>query len=177
MPDDSETLLPLTAHEKPIKSIFSDEYAFEIPVYQRPYAWELSQVQDLLSDIQQAEEDLGQQSYFLGSIVLVKKRTSAEASVIDGQQRLTTLTILIAVLRDLTTNADMFENRRRYVYQKGNPDEGTGDQYRLLTRAKDRAFFRSTSRTSAPRPSCRVRCSSRARSCASSRTPCICAKN
>lgn len=135
-------LEPLYAHEKVIKSIFSDDYAFEIPVYQRPYAWERDQAQDLLTDLMEAMDDEDHASYFLGSIVLVKERTKPESAVIDGQQRLTTLTILISVLRDLTETEETFLNRRNYVYQKGNPDEGTQSKYRLLTRKKDREFFR-----------------------------------
>jgi hypothetical protein len=79
--------------------------------------------------------------YFLGSIVLVKLPTEAQAKVIDGQQRLTTVTILLSVLRDLTTDLELKIERRSYVYQKASADKGLKDRYRLLLRERDRPFF------------------------------------
>jgi uncharacterized protein with ParB-like and HNH nuclease domain len=68
-------LVPIEAQEKTIGQIFSDSYAFEIPAYQRPYAWELDQATDLLNDLLEAmdqEDTSGGGVYFLGSIVLIK---------------------------------------------------------------------------------------------------------
>ena len=86
----------LTAHEQPISRIFSNDYVFKIPSYQRPYAWKIDQAGDLFDDLigfmkgQRGEvEDLP--PYFLGSIVLIKSDISPDADVVDGQQRLTTL--------------------------------------------------------------------------------------
>ena len=42
---------PIEAHERSVGQIFSDDYAFEIPPYQRPYAWEKDQTRELLSDL------------------------------------------------------------------------------------------------------------------------------
>ena len=128
-------------------AIFSATYtSLRIPPYQRPYAWEEEQARELLSDLLDAMDN-GNVSgglYFLGSIVLVKLPTEANARVIDGQQRLTTLTILLSVLRDLTTTdlerKDKIE-RRSYVYQKASPDKGLKDRYRIFLRERDRPFF------------------------------------
>lgn len=138
MPD----LSPIEAHERSIQQIFCDDYAFEIPPYQRPYAWELDQARDLLSDLLDAMDNgvLGE-VYFLGSIVLIKKPASPDAKVVDGQQRLTTLTILLSVMRDLTSDEDVRFERRGYVHQKASADKGTKDRFRLLLRERDRPFF------------------------------------
>ena len=61
--------------------------------------------------------------------------------MIDGQQRLTTLTILLSVLRDLTKDSERRLERRAYIFQKADPDRGTKAKYRLLLREKDRGFF------------------------------------
>lgn len=136
MPD----LSPIEAHERAGGRIFGDEYAFEIPVYQRPYAWEVEQVRDLLTDLGDAMD--GDGVYFLGSIVLIKAPGVPQSKVVDGQQRLTTLTILLSVLRDVTNEPDRRISRGAYIYQKANPDSGAKDQYRLLLREQDRVFFK-----------------------------------
>ena len=82
--------------------------------------------------------------YFLGSIVLIKSPNDPLSKVIDGQQRLTTLTILLSALRDLTTDKEKRFDRRRYIFQKANADLGTQDRFRMLLRMRDRAFFHKT---------------------------------
>lgn len=90
---------------KSIKQIFGDSDAFyQMPIYQRPYAWDKERVEQLWYDILEAfknnaEDKNIDKNYFLGSIVIVKNSNAYE--VVDGQQRLTTLTILFCVLRDL----------------------------------------------------------------------------
>ena len=135
--------IKIEAHERAIGDIFSDAYEFEIPPYQRPYAWEEEQARELLNDLLDAMDnrDASGGLYFLGSIVLVKLPTEAQAKVIDGQQRLTTLTILLSVLRDLTTDLELRIERRGYVYQRASADKGLKDRYRLLLRERDRPFF------------------------------------
>src|SRR5436309_6802090 len=106
----------IEAHDRTIGDIFSDLYQFEIPPYQRPYAWENEQTRELLSDVLDAMDNQRANGglYFLGSVVLVKQPTEAQSNVIDGQQRLTTLTILLSVLRDLTTEEEIRVRRREY---------------------------------------------------------------
>ncbi len=64
----------IEAQERNLPSVFSDAYEFEIPPYQRPYAWEEDQARELLSDVLDALDDQERNEglYFLGSIVLVK---------------------------------------------------------------------------------------------------------
>jgi Protein of unknown function DUF262/Protein of unknown function (DUF1524) len=132
----------IEARESTIGHIFSDEYAFEIPPYQRPYAWEQEQVEELLSDLLDAMDNGSDGSvYFLGSIVLIKSPNQPPAKVVDGQQRLTTLTMMLSVLRDLSTDPEVKIVRRNYVYQKANPDSGAKDRFRLLLRQRDQGFF------------------------------------
>lgn len=136
-------LSPIEAHERAVKRIFSDDYAFEIPAYQRPYAWEVEQARDLLNDLLDAMDDTSASGgvYFLGSIVLIKAPTAPHAKVVDGQQRLTTLTILLSILRDLTSDPERRLDRGNYVHQRANPDTGAAARHRLLLRERDRDFF------------------------------------
>jgi Protein of unknown function DUF262/Protein of unknown function (DUF1524) len=135
--------LPIEAHEQNIGQIFSDAYAFEIPPYQRPYAWERDQAKELLDDLLDAmdNQDTSGGVYFLGSIVLIKLPGQPLSKVIDGQQRLTTLTILLSILRDLTNDDETRIERRTYVFQKASADKGIQERHRVLLRERDRPFF------------------------------------
>lgn len=84
---------------KTIRKIFGDSDSYYIiPDYQRPYSWENEHIEQLWDDIVSAMEN-GEETYFLGPVILIKTNEGFE--VVDGQQRLTTLTILFCVLRDL----------------------------------------------------------------------------
>lgn len=140
--NDGNNLRIEAAHKK-ISEVFSKDYAFSIPPYQRPYAWETMQVEELLTDLLEAMDPQAPTDgfYFLGSVVLVKEHGNPDARVIDGQQRLTTLTILFSVIRDLTENAEKKATREKYVMQVANEDEGLTETLRLRLRQKDQAFF------------------------------------
>lgn len=127
----------------PIRKVFCNDFIFRIPRYQRPYAWTKENAGELFTDLATFMGDGGGKvsdlpPYFLGSIVLAKDEMRPEADVIDGQQRLTTLTILLAALRELEPEYGLTE----YLYQTGNPAAGTPDQYRLFLRSRDEEFFR-----------------------------------
>ena len=83
---------------KSVYSLFGDTGSYYyVPSYQRQYSWEDEQIEQLWDDINNAIHD-NIQSYFLGPIILVKTPNGFE--VVDGQQRLTTLTILFCTIKD-----------------------------------------------------------------------------
>ncbi|MEH2097733.1 DUF262 domain-containing protein [Nostoc sp.] len=134
------------ATEKALYKVFSNDFAFSIPAYQRPYAWTKEQASDLLTDLLSflgdgSEAIADANPYFLGSIVLIKSEDASKADVVDGQQRLTTLTILLAVLRSLSSEKSA-SKITKYIYQEGDEFEGTSDCYRLKLRERDEEFFR-----------------------------------
>ena len=77
-------------------SIFSKGDRYEIPLYQRPYAWGEDNIEQLIEDIDDISAD-GAQKYYLWSLVVAQKADGAY-EVIDGQQRLTTLYLLLHAL-------------------------------------------------------------------------------
>ena len=137
----------IEAKEQELKRIFSDDYLFEIPPYQRPYAWTTEQATELLDDLLTAMNHDGEMEdvspYFLGSIVLIKDPSCALAQVVDGQQRLTTLTILFCVLRELSEDGDASASLDKYVCEKGDRFAGSEDRFRLSLKERDQEFFRS----------------------------------
>jgi Protein of unknown function DUF262/Protein of unknown function (DUF1524) len=107
-----------------IQDIFAETHHFTVPAYQRPYSWRTVQAEQLFEDLVEAlehEADVSGEPYFFGTLLMVARRTRAwevntaladgtaaeprELDIVDGQQRLVTLTILIAVLRDLSREA------------------------------------------------------------------------
>ncbi|MEH2220978.1 MAG: DUF262 domain-containing HNH endonuclease family protein [Nostoc sp.] len=134
------------ATEKALLKVFSNDFAFSIPAYQRPYAWTKDQASELLTDLLSflgdgSEAVTDANPYFLGSIVLIKSEDAPKADVVDGQQRLTTLTILLSVLRNLFSEKNA-SKLTKYIYQEGDEFEGTSDCYRLKLRERDEEFFR-----------------------------------
>src|SRR5207302_7778826 len=130
--------------EHPIKKIFSDDFVFTIPLYQRAYAWTTEESEELLQDLMRAMDgyegsidDLP--PYFLGSIVLIQGNEPL-AEVIDGQQRLTTLTMLLAALRSFI-KSEYVEGLTSFLCEKGNAITGTPNRYRLRLRERDAQFF------------------------------------
>lgn len=71
----------------PVSKIFSDVH-YEVPIYQRNYAWDSDQIEQLIEDIRSTKND-----YFLGNLIVNQKENNVY-EVIDGQQRLTTLFLL-----------------------------------------------------------------------------------
>ena len=132
----------LNAKEISLGKLFTDEYNFEIPKYQRPYAWGEEQSLQLLWDLQGALERDNDESYFLGSIVLIKEPDSPRSEVIDGQQRLTSLTLLLAVMRDLVVDASLRDSIHKFIEEPPLEWDDRPAYPRLKIRPRDNEFFR-----------------------------------
>ncbi|HLW06566.1 MAG TPA: DUF262 domain-containing HNH endonuclease family protein [Marinilabiliaceae bacterium] len=109
-----------------VKDIFSNMW-FRIPEYQRPYIWGKDEINDLLDDITFAQREKPDQEYFLGSFVFQAKRAGStpdlqynENDLLDGQQRMTTLLMLFACIRDMYTDHDVQDACISSIFQKGN---------------------------------------------------------
>lgn len=131
--------------EQPLEKVFGSDFSFAIPLYQRPYSWETEHAEAMLEDLLTAAGPEGvpvdrQNPYFFGSIVLVKQEHLPRAEVVDGQQRLTTLTILLSVLRHALP-PEYAAALTPHLYEQGNPITGTPHRFRLTLRERDRAFF------------------------------------
>ena len=138
---EASVMQQLEAHEKPLAKIFCGDYDFRVPNYQRPYAWGTDQAAELLDDLTGALERNEGEPYFLGSLVLIKQPGAPRSEIIDGQQRLTTLTILFSVLAELA-GADTEGQFRDLILEPGSVLLGLPAKPRLELRPKDAAFFR-----------------------------------
>lgn len=130
----------LAAHELTLRKVFCSDYEFAIPEYQRPYRWGVDQAVQLLDDLTETLDRGDDAPYFLGSLVLVE-RDGTKHDVIDGQQRLTTLNLLFAVLRDLAEDDDIAVELGALVLEKGSALARIPAKPRLMLREQERAFF------------------------------------
>lgn len=137
--------IQIKAGEYPIAKIFSDDFFFIIPEFQRPYAWTKKEAEELLDDLIAALGTTNREiqeinPYFLGSIVLIKGEGQPDAQVVDGQQRLTTLVILFSVLRELIQNEQIAKEITELLKSPENITRNILGRYRLKLR-RDNDFF------------------------------------
>ena len=71
---------------------------YMIPRYQRPYSWEREQISELWNDLLESYHE--NEDFFFGTMIFCPNPDEKSISVVDGQQRFTTLTILYASIRD-----------------------------------------------------------------------------
>lgn len=116
---------------KRIKEFFNSKF-FEIPKYQRGYAWEKSNVRDLFEDIQEAIEVKA--NHYIGTIVLSKTDREDYFYVVDGQQRITTITMIIHALISHMDDEDAMYYRRFYIRES--------EDYRLAPLGREKDFFK-----------------------------------
>lgn len=117
--------MELTAEKKSLKNLLAvAEQQFRIPPYQRPYAWTSEQIDDLWDDLL---DNLGG-GHFLGSLVL-SAEDEARPQVIDGQQRLTTLMLLLAALREESHARGLTKQVQRIDARLVADDLADGDAY------------------------------------------------
>ncbi len=110
-----------------------------IPIYQRVYSWEKEQCKELWDDIIKIGGDDKMEGHFIGSILYVMpnaKHSGNTLLIIDGQQRLTTITLLLTALRDhLSDEVKRKEIEDHYLI---NSDEDGDKKFRLILSESDK---------------------------------------
>jgi len=145
----------MNANALPLLSIFEGKRCFEVPFFQRQYVWNKNiQWEPLWEDISRKFTEYidglkDAPVHFLGAMVLDQKQTPTthveRRQIIDGQQRLITIQIFMAALRDFCKSKgyeDLADECSNYINNKGmmvNPDE---DKFKVLPTRHDRSQFR-----------------------------------
>ena len=124
-----------------LSKVFSSDFQYSIPDYQRPYSWEEEHIKQLFDDLYEFYQRKTDENYFLGSIVVIKNDHYPQADVVDGQQRLTSLTILIAALTYYFSDEDKPEGKE-ILQQPAKKSQNLAAQPRLILRQRDKDFFR-----------------------------------
>lgn len=140
---------PMKATEAKFLEFIKKSPQFVIPIYQRTYSWTENQCRQLWDDIVRTGSDDAISAHFVGSIVYIEKglyQVSSQSPllVIDGQQRLTSVTLLVESLaRELdklgaAEPLDGFSPRKLRNYYLRNPEEEGERHYKLLLSQTDK---------------------------------------
>lgn len=98
-----------------VKELFTFEnlikkYSFQIPDYQRAYAWGKSQIEPFINDIlEYSEHSIRNKNYYLGHFILENSSNGKRADIIDGQQRISTIYLFLLVCKTLSKNDEIPE--------------------------------------------------------------------
>lgn len=153
----------MKASEAGLLSLLKKSPQFQIPIYQRTYSWTDRECRQLWDDIVRAGSTEDISVHFVGSVVYIETGLSlvtdqAPLLVIDGQQRLTTVTLLIAALAQALENVaedhepvDGFSPRKLRNYYLVNPEETGERHHKLLLTQTDKSTLNAII-SGAPRP-------------------------
>ena len=138
----------VAAKETTLQELLGGEKQYQVPLYQRTYSWGKDQLDKLWEDVFQLAEDREERpdlTHFMGSLVLTPSPAISPGGVqdwlvIDGQQRLTTLSLLLCAVRDRLAAANPRDRDRineQYLVNKWHPDRYT----KLQPTQADRASY------------------------------------
>ena len=124
-------------------SVIKGPKQFVIPIYQRTYSWQISQCSKLIEDILRISKDPNIPGHFIGSVVYFQESIHTVSDVpqllvIDGQQRITTISLIIAALADFLKineiNIDTSFTKLQNYYLLNTEESGDLRFKLLLTR-------------------------------------------
>ncbi|MEP0869944.1 DUF262 domain-containing HNH endonuclease family protein [Trichocoleus desertorum AS-A10] len=141
--------MELHAYTRTISDLFSVKRKYVVPRFQRAYSWSKEQVKELWDDIItniqiNSEQDISHEEYFIGALVLVGDDKSNVLQIVDGQQRLTTITILLSVLCERFKELKK-ENLAEAIFKnyiEGQDDDGKN--YFKLDNETPKPFFQKS---------------------------------
>jgi alkylated DNA nucleotide flippase Atl1 len=140
----------VAARETTLQELLEGSKQYQVPLYQRTYSWKKDQLLRLWEDILQLAEDRGTSpalTHFIGSLVLAPSPANGPAGVmeflvVDGQQRLTTLSLLLCAIRDHRARTEDPTHRDRineqYLINRWKPEQ---HRLKLLPTQADRASY------------------------------------
>ncbi|MEQ8823534.1 MAG: DUF262 domain-containing HNH endonuclease family protein [Filomicrobium sp.] len=147
---------PLPTASLTLEQLLAESNCFSVPIYQRPYSWTADEAVQLLEDVSTAaglgEDAEPDSDYFLGTILLLETKTRGAPAkpgatdlraleIVDGQQRLVTLTILASVLRELETDTGSQTALRLDSIVRPNSNANDLPRTRLALSESDQRFF------------------------------------
>lgn len=112
--------------------------------YQRRYEWQVSEFEQLMTDLFGALNSGGQGAdpspYFMGSVILYRN-ADEWLEVVDGQQRLTSMSLILLAARELTDNSRARDEICKFIVKPADPETGTEARFRLTLHRGDQEFY------------------------------------
>ncbi|WP_411512099.1 DUF262 domain-containing HNH endonuclease family protein [Escherichia coli] len=129
----------MEAKECKVQDILTENKKFIIPSYQRPYSWTVDNAEQLIDDIYKSSQS-EENEYFIGSMICINKGQN-QYEVVDGQQRLTTLSIIVSELKKIIPIQGIKDNIRKKVLPIDVYSDET-DEPRLIVRKKEYDLYK-----------------------------------
>jgi len=127
-----------------LESLFEGTKQFVVPLFQRPYSWKKNNWDELWRDLMDICDPANSTKHFMGAIVTMPVQMQPHGVnkflLIDGQQRLTTIFIVLACIRDLASDDSKLHNEIENLYLVNQFKEGTNRQKLLPTQSDRQAF-------------------------------------
>ncbi len=130
----------MEAKESKIQEILTENKRYVIPAYQRPYSWTADHASQLLDDLETSFSNK-EIEYFIGSMICIKKDENI-FEVVDGQQRLTTLSLIITQLKKIIINQGVKDDLQKRVLPIDVYSEKTSEP-RLTVRKKEFNLYKN----------------------------------
>lgn len=124
----------MEAKECKVQDILTENKKFIIPSYQRPYSWTVDNAEQLIDDIYKSSQS-EENEYFIGSMICINKGQN-QYEVVDGQQRLTTLSIIVSELKKIIPIQGIKDDLQKRVLPIDVYSDET-DEPRLIVRKKE----------------------------------------
>ncbi|HOJ95642.1 MAG TPA: DUF262 domain-containing protein [Methanospirillum sp.] len=139
----------MKATKASVWDLYNGAKQYKVPLFQRPYVWSRQQWEQLWADIQEQYSirlgnDSASSARFLGSIVVVREyaKNLDKYVIIDGQQRITTISIILAVIRAFAREKGLVELYDQITgFLKNVPKSGEGQYVVIPTRVDKKALF------------------------------------
>lgn len=129
-------IMNIKPYDSNIRKLFQSNF-FKIPRFQRPYSWDQGNIEEFWADVVASAK----KNHFIGSMVFYTEKDEQELFVVDGQQRLTTITIFMAALRDsfMAAEEEELANGIQNVIQRA--DIGTSKKRFVLLTETSYPYF------------------------------------
>jgi hypothetical protein len=132
----------MEAKEYKIQDILTENKKYIIPAYQRPYSWNPDNVEQLIDDIYQSYKS-DEKEYFIGSIICINYDDNRTFEVVDGQQRLTTLILILSQIKNVIKNKNIKDDLQNRILPidiySDKPEKS--NKPRLVIRKKEYDFY------------------------------------
>jgi len=129
----------MEAKECKVQDILTENKKFIIPSYQRPYSWSVDNAEQLIDDIYKSSQS-DEKEYFIGSMICISKGHN-HYEVVDGQQRLTTLSIIVSELKKIIPIHGIKDDLQKRVLPIDVYSDET-DEPRLIVRKKEYDLYK-----------------------------------